>query len=312
MGTKKDRVYWNMSDFARYYSDIEEWTDNPTALFSKILEELEDSYKARWGTPIDLKSAFRKDKSYAFDIKEQENYEGEEQESYEKRQMEKLRGILYYWKDRRWDFAYLMGVKDYLVDLVRHYDQKDGELIAIPEEEINQIKAMIDDAIYSLIYLDLRSGGNKYIIRKMKSVFNELLDKCSRLKVEKDFNCMIDFIGRFYKFAIEYDKKLDKDNEDIKANKEFQRRWRNILLTKMLGDGVKDLAEEYPDQEIRKEYLDWVIKRKMEEEFKEGLSKIPKLDIEPNLHKMSEEELLTLQYHILDELSSRIIQKNNA
>lgn len=71
-----------MSDFARYYSDIEEWIDNPT------------------------------DKSYAFDIKEQENHEGEEQESYEKRQMEKLRGILYYWKDRRWDFAYLMGVKD--------------------------------------------------------------------------------------------------------------------------------------------------------------------------------------------------------
>lgn len=306
MGTKKDRVYWNMSDFAGYCSDIEKLTYDPTALFSEILEELEDSYKARWGTPIDLKSAFRKDKSYAFDIKEQENHEGEEQESYEKRQMGKLRGILYYWKDRRWDFAYLMGVKDYLVDLVRRYDQKDGELIAIPEEEINQIKAMIDDAIYSLIYLDLRSGGNKYIIRKMKSEFNELLDKYSRLKVEKDFNCMIDFVRRFYEFKIKYDEKLDKDN------KEFERRWRNILLTKMLGDGVKDLAEEYPDQGIKKEYLGVLTDKRMKEELKEGLSKIPKLDIEPNLHKMSEEELLTLQYHILDELSSRIIQKNNA
>lgn len=304
-GAKKDRVYWNMSDFAGYCSGIGESIDNPTVLFSRILKELENSYKARWGTPIELKSAFRKNKSYAFDIKEQENHEDEEQKSFEERQMKKLFYILYFWKDERWNFTYLMDVNGYLIDLVRRYDKKDGELIAIPEEEINQIKAMIDDAIYSLIYLDLRSGGSKKIICKMGKVFKERLDKCSRLKAEKDFDSMIDFIKRFYEFTIKCDEKLDKNN------REFQRRWSNILLTMLLGDGVKDLAEKYPDQGIKKEYLDVVTKKKMKEVLEEGLAKIPKIDIKPNLQKMSEEELLTLQYHILDELSSRIIQKND-
>ena len=85
-----------MSDFSGYCSGIGKPIDNPTVLFSKILKELENSYKARWGTPIELKSVFRKNKSYAFDIKEQENHEDEEQKSFEERQMKKLFDILYF------------------------------------------------------------------------------------------------------------------------------------------------------------------------------------------------------------------------
>ena len=39
-----------------------------------------------------------------------------------------------------------MDVNGYLIDLVRRYDKRAGELIAILEEEINQIKAMVDAA----------------------------------------------------------------------------------------------------------------------------------------------------------------------
>ena len=135
-----------MSDFSGYCSGIGKPIDNPTVLFSKILKELENSYKARWGTPIELKSVFRKNKSYAFDIKEQENHEDEEQKSFEERQMKELFDILYFWKDEKWHFTYLMDVNGYLIDLVRRYDKRAGELIAILEEEINQIKAMVDAA----------------------------------------------------------------------------------------------------------------------------------------------------------------------
>ena len=81
-----------------------------------------------------------------FDIKEQENHEDEEQKSFEERQMKKLFDILYFWKDEKWHFTYLMDVNGYLIDLVRRYDKRAGELIAILEEEINQIKAMVDAA----------------------------------------------------------------------------------------------------------------------------------------------------------------------
>lgn len=285
--------------------------ENSTALFSEILEELEKSYEKKFGTIIDLKSAFQKNRSYVFDIVEPENHEeqekydfdivelenheDEEQKSYEEQQKGKLFDILKGWKDNRWNFKYLMNLKSYLIDLVRRYDQKNGKLIAISEEEISKRGTMIDDAIDSLIYLAISCSGDKKIIYTMGTELKKLQDKCLKLDVKKDYIYIIDFLKEFYNFVSRYDERLSPGF--IQNNRNLQ----NMLFAYASGNVKKNQGSMG---------IDFVEKHKRSQEINKILAETRKINRELNLRNMNIKELLEMQYHILGELSSRIFSPN--
>lgn len=300
MDSKENMIYWKMSDFGLYDTEETEckmesyFTKSPTTIFSEILGELEASYNKKFKASIDLKSAFRKGLTYVFYTKEKDKDS----------QMHELFIILDGWEKHQWDLEYLENLNCFLIDLVKRYNEKDGKFIAILDEEIDQIETAIDDAVKSLVYLDIDHDGQSWIMAQMRKALEELQKKYLGLKKE-GYDDIFDFVKGFYGFRDQFLKKIDP------KQRESQRHWRNILLTKMLGDGIEDFAKRYPDRGIERCYLSAPVENSIKKGIEKGLSEMPKIDIKPNLRKMSEEDLLVLQYHILDELSSRIITKND-